>query len=173
MVRSRQKGFTLIELAITVTIASILVCMTTSLMLATVKFGKLLSDRVEATREARIVVSDMTNILRFSTGNLTCINDSANQSVAVSIEDHHLGGVPANSGVIYRRTKSNNNLRRIFYNLTDNITRSDILLSQNVQFFNTTGAWNNVSGELALELQFTVNGTTVPVKTKVKLLGDR
>ena len=173
MVKSRRRGFTLIELVITVTIASILVCLTTSLMLATANFSKTLRDRVEATREARIVVSDMTSILRFSTDNVTCINDSMNQSVGVSIEDHHLGGVPANSGVIYRRTKSNNNLRRIFYNLTDNITRSDVLLSQNVQFFNTTGAWNNTSGELALELRFTVNGTTVPVKTKVKLLGDK
>ena len=173
MVKLRRVGFTLVELAITVTIASILVCMTMSLMVATANFGNLLRYRVEATREARIVMRDMTGILRFGTGAVITVDDAACQSVKVLIEDHHLDPirVPANSEVTYSRTKSNNELRRILS--AGGVTSSDILLSSNVSDFQTTGAWNSTKRELTLKLKFTVNGATVPIESSVKFLGDQ
>jgi len=171
LVRLRLKGLTLVELVVTMLIASVLVCMTISLMVATANFGKLLRYRVEATREAKIVMSDMTNILRFGTGNVIMVDNAACQSVKVSIEDHRLSIVPANSEVTYSRTKNNNELHRILS--ADGVTSSDLLLSSNVSDFQTIGAWNNTKRELTLKLKFTVNGTTVPIESSVKLLGDQ
>jgi len=173
LVRSRLKGLTLVELMITVTIASILVCMTIALMVATANFGKLLRYRMEATREARLVTRDMTSILRFGTGVVTTTDNAACQSVKVLIEDHHfdIAHVPADSEVTYSRTKSNNEFHRILS--AGGETSSDVLLSSKVSDFQTIGAWNSAKRELTLKLKFTVNGTTVPVESSVKLLGDQ
>ena len=172
MVKLIREGFTLLELLVTIVMASILVLTTICMMVATVNFNKVLKDEVEATREARIVVSNMTSILRFGTGAVTLVDNGTEQSVQVSIEDHHLGNVPANSGVIYRRTKSNNELRRIFYDRGTLVPSSNTLLSSNVSDFQTTGSWDGTNKELTLKLVFITGVKTVPVESRVKFLGS-
>ncbi len=165
MAKLIRKGFTLVELIVTSTLAAILVLTITCIMAATVNFNKILKNRVEAVREARVVTHSMTYVLRFAKATPAITFPgivSTEERLTATIEKGHIPTITSDAVCYYRRDKATNYL----------YFKAGAGAEQKLSGYVTSFDVGIVPGELTLKLIFTVSEETVPVESKVKLLGN-
>lgn len=186
---TKKHGLTIIEMIIAMILSGILVLSMAYLFTGLVKltplveYGAALKEAKVTSREALVVMGHMTRVLRFADPVHGSIQfDNPNNKIIVTIEGGHglnLVTGDAATTCYYKRDASNNFWFSPDCN-TDGSPKagvSDVLLSSNVSYFwtdNTVPAdlvWNSATKTLVLRLKFTDKRATLPVETKVYVLG--
>ncbi len=161
----KKSSLTLTELVITMTLAGILILVLTVQFVAMVRFGDALRNKAEPSREAYIVMAHMTNVLRFAKPSATPTISFTNGRLEATIEKGHISLIPeteADTVCYYRRDTGTGYL---YFSKSPN---PEVLLSQYVTYFDAI--WDALNYELTLKLIFTMEGFSIPVETKVKVL---
>ena len=168
----KKSSFTLLEMAITMTLAGILILALTSQFLAMARFKTSLENKAEPSLEAYIVLNHLTNVLRFakSDGTFSFVSDPSTDLLTANIEGGRITLIPdqaPNPNFVtcyYRRYRSTNSL---YFQIG---TNPEQLLSGYVTYFDA--GMDMTGNEITLKLIFSRGGTVTPIQTKLKALGQ-
>lgn len=196
----KKNAFTLVELLITILISSALAFAMIWQFVALDKFNNMVIytftfqggrptewSRPVAEREARIVIHQMSNVLRFAKPLSFSFIDNGNENrISFTVEGGHIAAFPADTSCYFRLDKSPDaysNPRNIlyFYDGTQETVISgsewvegeikDFLYSCVVSFCTDNTIWDDNTKMLTLKLIFSYGATTIPIETAIKVLG--
>lgn len=182
----KKRGFTLVEIIITLLIFIIMASVLLSQSLLFIGFQNELNSRADAMREARVVFNRIINVLRFhrADGNYSETTGVGSHSYYFDIATGHIPTFPITSdfpiskGVMYTFESNPSGQNRILYAVqtTSGYGPSQVLTQ------NSLGPWGNQgnaepilynSGEniLTLQIPFIKNGVSIPMRTTIRVLG--
>lgn len=178
----KKRGFTLIELVITMVLIGILILAMSCQFVALVRFNPATEsadgtrkESAVASREALVVMRHMTRVLRFAKPD--SISVSIDSRIAAAIEGGHLLNLVPNDldSFCYYRLDKTEMPYKFFSVLSDldvpfQQSPDEILLSSNVTSFLPT--WDPATKLLTLKLEFTDKKVTLPVETVIRVLGS-
>ena len=168
----KKSGFTLIELIITIVLAGILITAMICQFVSLIRFNKMVEfvggqtrEAPLAVREARIVLSSLTRVLRFAT---TVTTDFNANTLTATIEGGHISLIPTPPAT-----------RTITYQLSgdglhfiDTTAGTNVVISKNVKqlVHPSLSSWDPVNKETTLWLIFFDDNGNYPIETKIKAL---
>ncbi|MDO8536260.1 MAG: type II secretion system protein [Candidatus Omnitrophota bacterium] len=174
----KKNGFSLAELVTAMVLSGILVTALTCQFVAMSKFSNVLQGKIEAAREARIIMHHMARTIRSAKPDAVSpvspdfVNNANENKITVTTEAINPNWTKTYvPGCYYRLDNTTNPKAFYFFDGT-----SEILLSRAVTYFNTDNTgnalWDPATNELKLQLQFTVNNVTIPIETTMQVLGE-
>jgi Tfp pilus assembly protein PilW len=171
----KKSSFTLLELAISMTLGGILILALTSQFWAMARFKTALESKAEPSLEAYLVLNHITHVLRFSKPTGTFSFDTTSSPsfdlLTVNIEGGCIPLIPKPSSgpnnvvCYYKRYKGSTNANALYFQVD---TNPEQLLSRYVTYFDAS----RTGDEITLKLIFAKGGTVTPIRTKIKALGQ-
>jgi len=165
----KKNSFTLIEFVIAMTLGTILMLALSYQFIAITRFGNVLKNKAEPSREAYIVMDHMTHVLRFAKVSqaISYTSNANEERLTATIEGGHISLVPADAVYYYQRDKTTN--PNYLYFSSSPTPNSGVVLSQYCTSFIAS---RPVQNELILQITFTKGGSSTTNKTTIRVLGS-
>ncbi len=166
----RNKGFSIIELAVVMTISTI-IGLAIAFNFVTVHYLRSMTqDNIALSRETRIAMNHMTRVLRFAKP--ATIDDTVANQISATIEGvpQHLDFITSDTNIAYTRDTDNNTLE-----YTQGAEAAVVIAGGGERDIDITyfqPSWDSTEVELEIKLTAQKESRSVSLLTKIRPLGE-
>lgn len=165
----KKSGITLVEMIVAMLLSTMIISAIGIQFVAMVRFNTTLQNTITAERDAYIIASNMTRILRFADPDPAAFILNPPDWIKATIKGGHLSFITTDTNVWYGGEPPDP-----FWVYRDGDAAATTL-SNNVSYWDMT--YDSATQELSIAFDITrtsANGQTVtiPIRTKIKVIGD-
>ena len=176
-----RTALTLTELIVVMMVGAILIAVVTVQFVMMTGFKTDMGDKAYVIREARLIMSHMSRVLRFAQpGTLYFVEDANTQKIYANIRKGHISMVTESEGdkvCYYKRVISEDGFApNDFCFAKGEGSTTWQVIGRGVTFFDVDNTgnrlWDPDTKLLTLRFTVTKNSTSIPVETTIRVMGE-